>query len=267
VASRSRPEEDAAFGVVSRALGVAVDKYDDGSEPGMVDGVFVLPDGRRGAVEVTTVGHEAAIQSEQLLARHHGWQDAALRWSWRVTIPAGVRVAELRQRLPQALAQCEAIGLDTSRLAETRLPPWSRPEGIAWLIRHGIVALAAGRDHTGHPGAIDVFPAHASGGGAVPDDADLLTDWTETIIARPAVAEHIDKLAAHRADLRHLFIVVHETACPSFAELHALAWSEQVPTVHPRIPDVLDALWLPSRWLRPILWWSRSDGWQRVKPS
>ena len=54
--TRSRSEERFAVEVMRRVLGITVTEVDDNSRPAMVDALFVLPDGTKGALEVTTIG-------------------------------------------------------------------------------------------------------------------------------------------------------------------------------------------------------------------
>jgi hypothetical protein len=62
-----------------------VTHVDDNSLPGMVDALFVLPDGTDGALEVTTIGDRSALESEALAAKGP-WTVSGARWAWMVQL-------------------------------------------------------------------------------------------------------------------------------------------------------------------------------------
>lgn len=169
----------------------------------MVDGVFMLADGRRGALEVTTLGDADAIELERLTSEPLG-PFPFLRWAWHVTVPADYRVNEL-EKLPVLLSECERVGVLSPDEAESS---WPRrlPNRLGWLVSRGVRAFAF--PETNRPGMIDVFPAQLGGGGAVPDNANNLSSWLESALMSEGIVRHVAKLLAHPADLRHLFLRV-----------------------------------------------------------
>ena len=57
---------------------------DDQSVDRMGDVLFRLPDGRNGAMEVTTIGEAKALELEAIAARTD-WRVEGASWAWRST--------------------------------------------------------------------------------------------------------------------------------------------------------------------------------------
>jgi hypothetical protein len=81
-----RSEELFAFEILRRVLGADVTLHDDGSKRAMVDGLLTMPDGTLGAVEVTTLGTQDALELISLLAGRT-WHVEGARWAWHVWLP------------------------------------------------------------------------------------------------------------------------------------------------------------------------------------
>ena len=107
-----RPRNEERFGeeVLHRVLGIEVIGRDDNSTDRMVDALFRLPDGREGALEVTTIGDSAALEQESLAAKKD-WGVPGGAWSWTVYVGAGVVIRDLMRHLPALVLSCEALGV------------------------------------------------------------------------------------------------------------------------------------------------------------
>lgn len=75
-----RPEERFAEEVLRRVLRIEVTGRDDGSSDRMVDALFDLPDGRSGALEVTTIGEREAFEREAIAAKND-WHVDGAQWA------------------------------------------------------------------------------------------------------------------------------------------------------------------------------------------
>lgn len=251
---RQRHEERFAEEVLRRALGIVVTQRDDQSIARMVDALFMLPDGRRGALEVTTIGDREALEREAIAA-NRDWHVDGTEWAWLIHVGAGVSIRDLERHLPALVLACEQHGA-----SEPGLVPFEhrRQEAFAWLSASEV--SKHGSPRTNRPGAVDVLPD--GGGGAVYKDLEDLPQWLAGRLRRPDLARKIDKLRATGRDELHLFLRVHDTAMP-FSLYDPLAFGPYIPAggLHP--PEGLTALWLAPAWRNPSLWWSAMQGWQR----
>ncbi len=106
-----RPEEMFAFEVLRRVLGATFEAFDDNSAPRQTDGLFVLSDGTRGAVEVTTIADRDALEFDGLT--RGPWKVDGSEWRWTVRAPPGLRLSDLRPCVANAVTACEAAGVRT----------------------------------------------------------------------------------------------------------------------------------------------------------
>ena len=254
VGDRVRPEERCAEEVLRRVLGIEITQRDDGSSHRMVDALFHLPDGRDGALEVTTIGEREALEREALAARND-WRVDGSSWAWIIHVGRGVIMRDLERHLSALVLACEQAGA-----ADPRRIPFSQRQNHAfeWFDESDI--SMHGFRETSSPGAIDVLPD--GGGGAVFEHLDELPSWLTQRLAQADLVENVDKLrSSGRAEL-HLFLRVHETAMP-FSLYYPLASGDCVPGARLAPPDGLTGLWLAPAWSNPILWWSAGAGWRR----
>ena len=252
---RTRPEEQFAFEVLRRVLGVEFTEFDDNTRPRQVDALFIRPDGGEGALEVTTIGDPAAIATESSAARRD-WSVAGARWAWCVWCGPDTRLDALRIHLDSLVLSCEAIGVTT-------------PDEVPWEHRAGSPAFewVAEADLSMHgfpeskrPGAIDVLPR--GGSGAVPNDVEAVPTWLEIELAAPLMEGKLQKLRDTGRDDLHLFLRLHESGVP-FPIMYGLAYTAAVPRSPFVPPHGLHGLWLAPRWSNPLLRWGSDVGWRR----
>lgn len=253
--TRRRSEERFAEEVLRRVLDIEVVQRDDGSSPRMADVLFRLPDGRDGALEVTTIGEREALEREAIAARTD-WRVEGSTWAWMVHVGRDVVMRDLGRHLPTLIRTCESHGASDPR----RLPGEHRQtDAFDWLDESAV--SMHGFSETNRPGAIDVLPE--GGGGAVLDHLDELPLWLATRLGEPDLDENMQKLRATGRDELHLFLRIHDTAMP-FALYDPLAWSDCAPREPLDAPTGLTGVWLAPAWRNPILWWSLSGGWARA---
>ena len=120
MAKSPRAEELFAEEVLRRVLGIEVTQRDDGSCDRMVDALFEMPDGRQGALEVTTIGEREALELEAIAAKRE-WHVDGARWAWMVHVGRGVLMRELEHHLPTLIRLCERHGVTDPRRVPYRL--------------------------------------------------------------------------------------------------------------------------------------------------
>jgi hypothetical protein len=254
VGARLRSEEQFAEEVLRRVLGIHVTQRDDGSARRMADALFHLPNGREGALEVTTLGEEEALEREAIAGKKD-WHVDESTWAWMIHVGSGVVMRDLERHLSALVLACERNRVDDPR----RLPAeYRQTEPFAWF--SGANVSMHGFAETSRPGSIDLLPD--GGGGAVFEHLDELPAWLAQRLGHPDLLENIDKLrATGRAEL-HLFLRIHDTAMP-FSLYYPLAWGAHVPAAPLNAPEGLTGLWLAPAWKNPVLWWSAEAGWRR----
>lgn len=253
-AVEGRPEERYAAEVLRRVLGVEVAHEDDGSSPGMVDALFEYPDGRLGALEVTTLGDRRAMEREALTAKRD-WAVEGAAWAWMVHVGDGVDLRDLAKHLPVLIRECEEIGVTDPRQVRG-----ARTQSVAHTWLDGVDVRFHGYPTSRRHGAVDVLPAGS--GGAVFEGLDGLPAWLEARLEEADLQRKLEKLRRTGREELHLFLRVHDTALP-FSLYYPLAWGEAVPDgLDP--PADLTGLWLAPAWRNPILSWRSDIGWSRA---
>jgi hypothetical protein len=253
----TRPEEQFAFTLMSNTLGVDIFEHDDNSAPRMVDGHFALPDGRLGAVEVTTAADSDDMKNEAMMARLDGLVFEGLNWSWHVWVGKATPIPEIMHHLPLLFAECERQGVIRM---EVLSPVPDLTESYTWFFNRDI--SVSGAPDTKFPGRIYMV-AGSGGGGAVPDNLDGFAVWLEEALAVERFKSDLDKLDEAGREEKHLFLRVHEQWMP-FKFDYLIAWSDVLPTEPFDPPGRLTGLWLATRWKNPVLYWTRDAGWART---
>lgn len=174
---RERPEERKAREWMADALGVDVVRHEDGSERAMYDFKFEFPDGTLGAVEMTTISDEAAMQWDALTAQPRRIEGS--RWAWMVHRSGrSISVKNLMRHLPRLTEIAEASGCTDMRLLQ-----YGQHRGdsaVVWLRNTGITIH--GFPETSNPGAVYLMPDERVD--MVHDSIDPTLDWLETELAR-----------------------------------------------------------------------------------
>lgn len=250
---RERPEEDQARAVVSEALGVPVEPYDDGSDSGMVDGVFTTPTGRLAALEVVSDVNEVRMRQWARIAKTNERLDIpGLKHGWWVQVRPHANINQLERRLCEVLGPMETSGLvhhselvgqhtalDDLRLklgvAGLHLEPSFEP-GQIWLLQTGVVGTGS------------VEQRH-------------FARWVGGLLSY-SFTDVGPKLARHDADERHAFIWTSiESDGVSFPFLagHFDLEPHENP---PELPDGITHVWVADGGAAVV--WFPDRGWWRT---
>jgi hypothetical protein len=90
-------EEQWAAGAVARATGATAEAHDIGGWQGVVDVTLTYPNGRSGAVEVTSYAEEGTQERDVILAgRHYRWPNPGAG-HWSITLRPSARIAALKR--------------------------------------------------------------------------------------------------------------------------------------------------------------------------
>jgi hypothetical protein len=253
-----REEERTAFGIIRRVTGTPVHQRDDNTQPGMVDGWWPLPDGRRAVVEVRLLVDPAAAEVSSRFGEHdHRLSVDGLEHHWEVHVGPEVRVDELRRDLPTLLLWFEQRhpsldGFEELWRSQVQLPVLGRYVEAGQLDAYRHTDLPS-------PGYVNLLPP-AIGGAA--GDGETVAVWLSELLRSDRLAKHLAKLAAADAEERHLWLGVHMSGAP-FAPFYALTDGTVVPQTDPVVPAHLDAVWLFPQFSAPVLVWRRGKGWSR----
>jgi hypothetical protein len=230
----------------------------DGRE-GVVDALLTLGDGRTAAFEVTDLGQEDALDLARLLEKIKYRWPVVGEWFWRIEVGSVADLDRLKLCYDAIIRLCEAAGEPDPRRLDGG---WSIRPDVRWLVRESSSAMI------GFPKVLaenlkrpmtEVVPRVGAGfaDGSLAGFAAGLAKAFE----KPRIQAHFDKLARSRADERHLFIPLHDTALPAgvFSEL---MFKETLPPDPPAVPELLTHLWLAPAGSPRVLLWSRAGGWR-----
>lgn len=245
-----------AFEIIRRVTGYEVDDVDDGSKAGMVDGAWTDDQARRHLVEVTRLMPSEMGELLGLLNRQdYKIPSELVRRRWSAHVEPTVDLRLLEAELDPMLARCEQLGL--RHLAELS---WRQLDG--WPLGPYVQArdLDAWCRDAGTPGYIEVLPPGRGGGVG---GMDVVPPWlSRQLVNNSLLVRKVEKLRRWDADQRHLFIGIHSHGVP-FAVGYAFWDRDATPSVPPRLPDGLDAVWIAPAIRKPPLTWLPGRGWER----
>lgn len=208
---RLRPEEEWARLIIAGVLEADVELHDDGTQTAMYDLHVRFENGTTAAVEVTAAADPEAIELWKLVnPPDERWIDDRLAGGWMAELQSTARAKALRSELPLLLRALEAQGIMELEGRQHRASTTERHAhrlGVHYLSQNG----------TDFPGSIYAtiqIPAERSGG-MVAADGNAIPDWLGPWL-RNERADVISKLAAARADVRHVFVLV-----PGFSTAHS----------------------------------------------
>lgn len=270
-------KEEIVRATVENALGVPVEQYDDGSQPGMHDLAICFGDDVRGAVEVTSDADEQALSTLGTLHKRgrNLWEPAQLRLSWALQTKADVSVKGLETDVELSLARFEDNGLRT--VDDYAVEDWAehqlRTRGEAdnevvraWRrLRAAGVIRAIGGD--AQRPAVSVHPE--IGGGSWDGNADVVTDWIEAFCSAPENADNIQKLSRAGAREAHLAVFAHlrDDLWEVCSAIDDRRNAGVLPSLAPILPTPITTIWLfctPALGGSTALTWGQDHGWSRV---
>lgn len=268
-------EEDAAAALVVRLLGGRSVPVDPGGGPVQLHDFDLLLDDGSIAFEVTRHNRETAVQTRSEVTRRN-WSFPALRGLWFVDTIDSFRVRALHAEIERLLAQLEErhiksviLRKDVFEADRDRIQPGLR-EHRETLERGG--ALTTGR-RLYELGARSVYVLDTVPGGRVivghaPDGGStgpsVMVDVAEL---HANLTDNANKLAAagDRAQ-RHLFVWAEHSRGELVAAMQ-MATDGPIgrPTISPRLPDEIDAVWLATASDPCTLWrFHRLLGWEFI---
>jgi len=237
--------EDIAACLVGYAFGAEVKKFDVDGRQSAVDFMLELPNGRRGALEVTLIT-EPESAAWQGLAAKEGWRwPAPSGWEFRLN-GGDLHYRRARRAVLRAVELCDCEDVD----ALGELPPdllAGDPE-LEWLSEVGEL-----RRTSFDPGIV-LLPAVRSEffDASRPDFETLLERWLQL----PHMPRHIDKTrSVIGVDERHLFLVPVDEVLP----VRFFTNDFPAPTRKPEGFAGIDGIWVWSNYWHQYLAWFAGD--------
>lgn len=251
-------EERWAAAAVAAATGAVAEHYDGSGRQRAVDFVLRFPDGRTGALEVTSHAEPGTRELASLL-RGAGfeWPNPG-NWEWLIAFEPDARVKDVRKIYEHVICTCETHGVKSPDL----LPdPLLHMDAVlcdaAWeelgVRFHGYPDSVGSAAVTLMPGAL---------GGGVDEHLCGLPNAISDLLKMHHVAEHVAKTIRHGADEAHLFILIGPGGLP-FAQYYTLCTTlGGLPTADPRVPYGLTNLWISTGYGESLIEWSIRTGWR-----
>ena len=248
-------EERWAAGAVARATGATPEAHDVGGRQGAVDVTLAYPDGKTGALEVTSHAAEGVRQRDAILGRQgYTWPNPGA-WSWFIQFGPQAQITELWHRYKRLIALCEQGGATRPDLL-----PWELQRAdldLRWLGENDVTMRGTPIDGR-QPSDVAVLPQ--SFGGFVDEQLAGLPAAVEDLLQVEMVARRVAKLVAHKADEHHLFVLIREGGLPGPQYMALVADADALPAFSPSMPIGLSHLWLSTGY-GPRLLCCSPGGW------
>ena len=257
------PDEAVAALLVERATGARARAHDINGRQGAYDVALTYPDGRRAALEVTTIARPGIRERGVLLGRSRSaWPNPGRR-GWGLVLGTPAEIPRLRAVYARAITACEALGApDPAALPADVLD--ADPE-LRWLAEESQSSLVSVPPAaTGGTGARHVIVTPRPAGTDVDSRLAALPDAVSRLLVVPHVARRVAKVAAAAGvDERHLLVGIGEGGLPD-AVYRALSGPvAALPHEDPVLDEPrLTHLWLTTDWSgSPLLCWDSTRGW------
>ena len=262
-----RDDEKVVAATITTTLGLRVEQYDNGLQPGMHDLNIISVDGSLAAVEVTAAADPDSIELWKLVnGRGERRTVKDLQGGWMLTLEPTARAKRLRTELPAFLGQLESQGVTEIPSQRRRLEV---PESIEGRARDlGIVR--GNQSGTNFAGSIyfTIEQPCDRAGGVVDSTGSAVPGWVRDFLLDPHQSDVLGKLARSGASERHAFILVPGFSIAPFGVVDML-WRDEddvVPTTSPDLPDEVTHVWLMAFWtVGSGLRWSADGGWERFE--
>jgi hypothetical protein len=199
----TKPIEEWARFVVQHALGVEVQRHDDGSQPSMYDlrvGSTAEP---HAAIEVTMAADQAWMEAATLLSGE-AIRAPSLTGTWIVNVHPKTRMKDLIARIEPVLADLETK-YSPEQLVDHR---GLLPSDVLRVERLGVTE--AYRSTMGSCGQI--YTRLPGQGGIVDRDGMILSEWIGEFLS--SVPDVLHKLRMSGARERHVFIPITASGAP-----------------------------------------------------
>lgn len=261
-----RRDEQFARAVVARVTGATVTRTDDKHAPaGTVDGRLDYPDGRTGALEISTLGLPSEFELEARIKRLDGKLPMPGRWKWVVRVADPNELPRIQGIYAKAILTCEAHGV--TKVDDLPTLVVSADADLAWLWAEstsslfGIKLPDGAQDSSGY---IDLsYRPVIAGWQSGPDQVVAGVNAALTV---DPLAKRVTKLLRADGDERHLFLRVTFSGLEESALVRLIVHSMSVETAEllqgdPDLPDGVGYLWLLTGWGQRVSRWTRGSGW------
>lgn len=224
--------------VAATTLGLRVEQYDNGQQPGMHDLNIISVDRSPAAVEVTAAADPDSIELWKLVnGRGERRTVKELQGGWMLTLEPTARAKRLRTELPAFLGELESQGVTEIPSQRRRLEV---PESIEGRARDlGIVS--GNQSGTNFAGSIyfTIEQPCDRAGGVVDSTGSAVPGWVRDFLLDPHLSDVLGKLARSGASERHAFILVPGLTSAPFGVVDML-WRDEDDVVPTAAPDLLD---------------------------
>lgn len=235
-------------GVIELLHGVTLEQFDRDGRQGAVDYVFTSPSGD-GAVEITTYRDSRAAAWFSKLSNSETIECLSPR-AWTVVVELGMKLDQLKQRLPAVVAACDRYRVDHP----DRVPATEWDADVQWFVSTGINLYPSAASR---PGTVRVQMPPTMG---FPSNEGLDRDLDQ-MMSDAKIATKLRKLRDHRdVTERHLAIGV-DWYGPGFDLVDNLLMKRgYVPQYVPPDDFAATHIWLcGGGW--DVLTWTRLNGW------
>lgn len=251
--------------LISAALGLPVEPWDDGSTNGMHDLEIRRADGPSDAVEVVAAADGECMALWKLMnGGGNRWQVPDLRGGWVVSLDPSARAKRLRRELPELLLALEGRGVRDIGYG-------FHNEQAVEAIAENLGVISAHQGETAFPGSIysTIEQSAERTGGCVADTGDALAGWIGGFLREPEQADVLDKLARSGASARHAYVILPPFSTAPFAVSDLLMRSEApLPTVRPVLPSSVTHIWVAGTWSSGDGFrWSPESQWTKFRTS
>lgn len=268
--------EQRAFEIVAAVTGARVEPRDGtGAAPRTPDAELLYADGRRGWLDVNTLGDQAELELAGVLSRHRTEVPSSGRWDWTVAVTRRETFQCAKEIAQKVVLCCEAAGVTGPHLLpEEEL---RRDAEIQWAAREPSVTffgieLPSGA-HSINPTIrfkADDWIA-SSRFGETP-----LVGALETAFEMPPLEKRVRKLQDMDGDERHLYLRVTKEGVGERNMFTLVSYSfdpeeeadeeslQRSFPAGPLLPPGITHLWLDTTWGPRVSRWTHGRGWDHV---
>lgn len=246
-----RADEKTFREIIAFVSGSRVDRFDDGSQNGMVDAIIRHESGQRGAIEFTTIAESAAMEMDSWA---FDLRLSGTLHSWEVRYPGRTLSRKLLSKhIPALISALDEAGLDD---AEDLPSTFGATDAWRWFSQSGLRL----RRYGGEMDAGHVYVLRKGSGAAIDLRLKGLPAWLANIQAQPVWGENVRKLERSGMHELHLGLRVHESGIP--IGLWMGLWNPgEIDMPEPKGMAPLSDLWILPPYGRFVIHWSEKSGW------
>lgn len=242
-----------------RALGVEAEVWDVPPRQRAYDVRIRYPDGRIGALEVTSEGLQDLRQLIALLDRLGYSLPLSGRFSWTIRVHHVRDLPWVKEHYAELVEVCEAH--DVQRLV--KLPHGTLPADVHSRALEAVELSRLTSDGGDQTRRASLLLPATEAGFAVDTDLRTLADVLEATLATDKIQNKIDKVVGAGVDEAHLYLSIHYSGLPTVYD--GLAFDSTLPPSTPINMRGLTHLWLAPQFSRRVLLWDGSN-WTAHQP-